>query len=214
VKLDGIAASVLYLLWKRRRNKDGSLVAAKTLHEELRQGLATAEFRNDLKVTAVKKTLRKLVAEGMVEYGESQKSNPIPGPAPNGYRLSADAPIITWRATAAIVMLLHNHEQRRLKRETIIRAAVELGLAHHHRKDSLSSQEISEVIDWCLRQKYFREEEVTIDEMPHPKVEKRLITTSKVDDHELFLKKIAAESRIEQRGESGREPHKEIDLAG
>ena len=215
MRLDHIAASILYLLWRRRRSNDGSLVSAKTLHEQLLEGQAHTKFRDNLQATAVKKTLRKLKLAGMVEFGVSQKCDPVPGPAPAGYRLSADAPIITWRATAAIVMLLHNHPERRPKREGFIRETLKQGLTHHNREDRLNSREVSELIDWCLRREYFKEEKIIIDEMSAPQEEHRLITTSKVDDHELFLKKLAAEVRIETRGEFGDELRgREIDIAG
>jgi hypothetical protein len=197
VRLDHIAAGVLYLLWQRRRNNDGSLVPAKVLHKELLKGFGKAEFRDDLKVPAVKKTLRQLKASGMIEYGESKKSEPIPGPAPNGYRLSADAPIITWRATAAIVMLLHNHQESRLRRETLVDGAFKLGVTHHNLEDRLTKEGISDLVDWCIRHEYIRQVQVTIDETSTPTVEERLATTSKVDDHELFLQMIADEVNVE-----------------
>jgi hypothetical protein len=193
VVLDHIAAGVLYLLWKRRRNNDGSLVPGKVLHKELLRGEAQAEYRQNLRLPAVKKTLRQLKMGGMVEYGESKKSDPIPGPAPNGYRLSADAPVITWRATAAIVMLLHNHAERRLTREILLESASRLGVTHHNREEPLRLEEISDLIGWCIRHGYIKEVEVTLDGSPAHTSETRLVTTSQVDDHELFLQKIAAE---------------------
>jgi hypothetical protein len=191
--LNHIAASILYLLWKRRRSNDGSLVAANVLRNELLAGLAKAQFRDDLKISAVKKTLRRLKAAELIEYGESKKSDSAPGPAPNGYRLSADPPIITWRASAAIVVFLHNHPERRLRRETIIEEAVNSGLTHHNRDEHLDPREVSDLIDWCVRKGYIREEEVAIDEASNFGTRKLLMTTSKVDDCDLFLQKLAAE---------------------
>lgn len=193
MRLDHIAAGVLYLLWLRRRNNDGSLVPAKVLHKELLRGLGKAEFREDLKILAVKKTLRQLKAAGMVEYGESKKDDPTPGPAPNGYRLSADAPIITWRATAAIVMHLHNHQETRLRRETLVGELLKLGVTHHNLEEPLTREEIIDLIDWCLRHQYIVEVEVTIDGTAPQTTEKRLVTTPKVDHYELFLQKIAGD---------------------
>ena len=212
MELDHIAAGILYLLWKRRRSNDGSLVPANTLHMELLEGRAKTPFDSRyLKLPAVKKSLRRLKKEGMVEYGESKKSSPIPGPAPNGYRLSADAPIITWRATAAIVMFLHNHSEHRLRREVIIKEAVKLGLTHHDQDQPLSPQEISDLIDWCIRKGYIKEEQITIDEPLSPKVEKRLITTSMVDQCGLFLVKIAEE--VKRQAPSG-QPSSGYDKGG
>jgi hypothetical protein len=203
VVLDHIAAGVLYLLWKRRRNNDGSLVPAKVLRQELVTGTSDTTFSEDLvKLPAVKKTLRRLKAESMVEYGESKKTDPAPGPAPNGYRLSADAPIITWRATAAIVMLLRDHQETRLKRETLIEEAFKRGVTHHNREDRLTTSEISDLVDWCLHKGYIKEVDVTVETSTTATVEKQLTTTSKVDDYELFLMKIAAEVRRQGSSET------------
>jgi len=193
VRLDHVAAGVLFLLWKRRRENDGSLVPAKTLHKELRKGLAKAEFREDLKVQAVKKTLRQLKAASLVVFGEAKKTDPAPGPAPNGYRLSPDPPIITWRATAAIVMMLHNHNDSRLKHETLVEEAFASGVTHFKYEERLTKEEISDLVHWSIRHGYIEEVQVTIDDASVPRVETLLGTTSKVDDHELFLKKVADE---------------------
>lgn len=193
IVLDHIAAGALYLLWKRRRNNDGSLVAAKELHQELVRGDAGAKYHTSLGIPAVKRALRELRVAGMVEYGESKKNDAAPGPAPNGYRLSADPPIITWRATAALVMLLRNHSERRLRREVLIEESFKLGVTHHNRDEQLTREELAELIAWCIRKEYIAEVEVTIDDIGTPVTEKRLVTTFKVDDYELFLQKLAAE---------------------
>ncbi len=200
--LDHIAAAVLYRLWKRRRDKDGSLVPAKVIHEELLKGLGKYEFSQDLQVDALKKTLRQLKAEGLVEYGESKKSSRIPGPPPNGYRLSPDAKIITWRATAAIVVWLHNHQEIRVKREVVIDETFKRGLTHHDRDDRLEREEIAELINWCLRKGYIKEENVANYEGVNSAAETRLSTTPKVDECELFLQKLADEVKLQVASES------------
>jgi hypothetical protein len=202
VMLDHIAAGVLYLLWKRRRNSDGSLISAKVLRQELVDGAPGTTFRKDLNISAVKAALRKLHAAGMVEYGTSQKEGPDPGPPPKGYRFSAEAPIITWRATAAIVMLLHNHPDRPATHDTVVEEAFKRGLTHHNRDERLTRAEISGLVAYCLRKEYFKEVDVIIDEISAPTRERRLTTTSKVDEYELFLKKIAAEVKRQVASET------------
>jgi hypothetical protein len=204
VVLDHIAAGVLYLLLRRRRNHDGSLISAKALLEELKDGQARAEYRKDLPVDPVKKALRRLREAGLVEYGEGKKSDSndsSPGPPPQGYRLSVDPPIITWRATAVIVMLLYNHTERRLSREALIEANLGQGLKHDGRDEPLKAEEISELIDWSLRKGYIKEQNATIDGTSTPRTEKRLITTPKVDECELFLRKLVAEVKPQATSE-------------
>jgi hypothetical protein len=181
------------LLWRRRRNGDGSLTPAKALHRELLNGHAKSQFSNDLKVPAVKKSLRALKAAGMVDFGQSTRTDRMPGPTPNGYRISADPPIITWTTSAALVVVLHNHRDRRLKRETLIAEAVRLGVTHHNSDKRLEPGQISDLIDWCVRKGYFLEKEVLIEDGAIPTNEMLLTTTAKVDECELFLRKIADE---------------------
>jgi hypothetical protein len=197
VTLDHIAAGVLYRLWKRRRNNDGSLVSAQVLRQELVGGLALAVFREDLSVNAVKRTLRALKTEGMVEYGTSVKNDSNPGPPPKGFRLSVDAPIITWRASAALVIWLHNHQERRLKRETVIDEQFSRGLTHHNLDRQLTKDEIGDLIDWCIRKGYIEEGEGIAYESTTATAERRLITTSKVDEFALYLSKIASEVKLQ-----------------
>jgi hypothetical protein len=205
--LDHIASGVLYLLWRRRRGNDGSLVSAKALHKGLQKGDADAAYGDAVKIPAVKKTLRQLKAAGIVEFGQSTKTERYPGPAANGYRLSADPPIIVWRATAAVVMLLYNHPQSRLSREAIIEEASKLGLTDEVRDQRLGAQEISDIIDWCLLNDYIVEREVTIDRPSAQGVEKLMSTTAKVDDCQLFLQKIVVEVKRKAASAPPSSPH-------
>jgi len=196
----------LYLLWRRRRNEDGSLVSAEVLRQELLQGKAGTKFSDQINVDYVKNALRRLKKEGMVEDDTLPKDNSDPGPAPKGYRFSADAPIVTYRATAFMIMRLHNHSERRVKQEAFAEEILPLGLSHYSQDHALTRSEVVDQIAFCIRKGYFKVIDVISDEFSTPVPEKRLVTTSKVDDYRIFIEKIAADAKMQaatERGPSG-----------
>lgn len=198
-----IAACILYLLWKRRRNGDGALATAKKLREELIAGIAGTNFRQDLNIATVKKALVELQRAGMLTMGVTAKEDSEPGPPPNGYRFSADPPIITLRATAAIVMHLHNHRDQRVKREILIQEILALKISHHSANEPLSQQDVDDQIDYCLRKEYLQEVDPPIHGKLAESTEKLLATTAKVDQYSMFLKKLADEVKRPVAAEQG-----------
>lgn len=198
--LNFLGASLLYLLWKRRRSGDGALVAAKTLHQELVAGAAGSTFRETLPVNAVKKELARLQHAGMLNGVVMSKENADPGPAPKGYRFSADAPIITQRPTATMIMKLHNHPEQRVATKHFVQEILALRLGHDDAREPLTPQDIEDQIAYCVKKGYIEEVE-TEDEGAAPAIQQRLCTTNKVDEYRMFLEKLAAEAKILARNE-------------
>jgi len=198
VRLDYIGSSILYLLWKRRQQGDGSLISAKRLQRELVGGAAGIKFRDDLRINAVKKTLVSLRKDSLIVGVTIPKDTSDPGPAPTGYRFSADAPIVTHRTTAALIMWLYNHPDQRVSSQRFVQEVVELGLAHHRSQEPLSADDVAEQIAYCIQKGYIEE----IYGGPEGG-DKRLVVTSKVEEIRMFLERLAGE--LHRRTERGSE---------
>jgi hypothetical protein len=189
--LDYIAASLLYLLWRRRRAGDGSLVTVKALWKELLSGASGIAIRRDVTFSAVKKALHRLRAEELVEFGAVPKDTAEPGPTPTGFRLSRDPGIVQSPATATMIMTLHNHPAGRLTQRDLVDEVFQASL-QNDRNEHLTKEEISELITWCIRRGYFQEIE---ERASASRSEMQLRTTSKVDMQGPFLARMTAEFR-------------------
>jgi hypothetical protein len=207
MSLDSIGASILYLLWRRRRNGDGTLVSAKALLQELTNPELGLGIKESPSLNTIRRALLNLQKAGFVETGAMAKDSGFTGPPPNGHKLSADAPIITWASTAAMVMRLYNHPDQRVRIEDFIREVMTLNLRQDSTQAPLTRQDIEDQVASCLRRGYIREIDGEAGETGLPANQKLLCTTHKVDEHRIFLERLAPiahqRSSIEGHRDSG-----------
>jgi hypothetical protein len=123
-----------------------------------------------------------------------RKENSDPGPAPKGFRVVPDPPIVTWRSTAAILLKLYHHRDRRVRHDEFLEEVLADKIPNDGSREPLGKKEIEQQIEYCVKQGYIDEAESGTGFSYFQKSDKRLMTTTKVDDQVMFLEKLAGSS--------------------
>jgi hypothetical protein len=187
--LNKFRSTILFLLWRRRRNSDGSRVLGKDLLTELLAGkFAGVSEKSDLR--ALKKALRRLEKAGFVESGPvSKEDDSQPGPPPNGFRLPEEGKMITWQSTSTLVIRLFNHPHEPVEEEFFVLEMLQVGL---HRDDTghpMTKADILNQIAYCERKGYLTISE-SDDQLGGRNV-RRLHRTQRIDKERHLLEMIA-----------------------
>jgi len=181
--LKPVEADILYLIWKRKTLGDGRPVTSKDLHKALIKERGGPD--GDISAQVVKRALYSLKnrTDGLLEAVEVSRQQS--GPSPTGYRLAHDK-LITWPATAAIVLALYNYpEHVPPDLKGLIDFITKRGL-----RVSLQDEDIQQQIAACIKWNYITKDKNT----------GRLSTTRRVDDEFPYLTAIAGELRDENAG--------------
>jgi hypothetical protein len=179
-----LRSALLHRLWKRQWDGDGTLATAAELHM-----LLIGDGHLGLELRSVKRSLERLQKDGFLESTQIPRVLGHSGPAPKGYRMAPDPPIITRKSTAQIVLKLL-HDPRRLVAEQVL--IVELLKMNLHRDDTgiaVTEDDLHNQLEWCIHQGYIRVSE-SANDPENPGGQRRLCTTWKVHGEFLFLELI------------------------
>jgi hypothetical protein len=184
--LDQLASDILFLLWRRQWDGDRNLVTPADLHKALlKDGYPTT-----LKLRSVKRSLDWLKNHTLVESAPIPRPENHSGPAPSGYRLAPDAPLITRRSTAQIVVILHHHQRRLVAEQAFIAETLETeDLRRDDTGQALTPEDLRNQLLWCIGKGYIKVCGDATDP-EDPGGQRPLCTTCKVHGELLFLERI------------------------
>lgn len=194
--LTRLKASILYLMWRRRRNGDGRLSSAKELLSQLTSGQFAGEFAGfvGLDIKKIQKSLRGLEEAGLVESGSGWKEDERqPGPPPTGYRLPEAGKLINWESTAKLLTSLFNNPHRPVHEDRFVSEMLQLGLCQDDSGKPSSRAEILGQIEYCKGKGYITAEVVANN--PSGGTGATLQCTSAVDEYWLFIEMLAKQKR-------------------
>ena len=184
--LDQLGSDILFLLWKRQWDGEGSLVTAADLHKVLLKDLHV-----NVELRSVKRSLASLKEAALVESAQAARPANHSGPAPAGYRIAPDPPLITRRSTAQILVSLHHHRLKVVPEQALIAEILKMDLRRDDTGLALTAEDILNQLLWCIGQGYVKASEKDTDP-ENPGGQRRLCTTCKVDGELLFLERICA----------------------
>ena len=182
--LDPLRSGLLYRLWKRQRDGDGTLATATELHNSL----VDDGFRG-LQVRSVKRALERLEEGDFVESARVPRATGHSGPPPSGYKIAPDPQLITRRSTAQIVLRLHHHPRRLVPEQVFIAEMLGMNLRRDDTGLAVTSEDLRNQLEWCAKQGYIQVSE-SANDPENPGGQRRLCTTCKVHGELLFLERI------------------------
>jgi len=182
--LDPVRSGLLYRLWKRQRDGDGTLATANELHKAL---LDDGYREHD--VRSVKRALERLEKYEFVQSAPVSRATGHPGPPPTGYKIAPDPSLITRKSTAQIVLRLLHHPGGMVPEQVFIKDVLEMNLRRDDTGIALTHEDLRNQVEWCVTQGYIRVSEKANDP-ENPGRQRRLCATPKVHGELLLLERI------------------------